>query len=496
VALWWNSALEDPYISYRYAEHLAQGEGLTWNPGEPPIEGYTNFLWVAIMALPAMLGLKMVVAGKILGTILFLTLLIVLYREGLRLGLRPAMSALAVSPMVLVPAWAYYAASGLETLLFTLWTGLALIAHQREMEGRSRGPWSAGFALLATLVRPEGLGVWGLLLFLRVGFGGRAELGRQWRWALAYLAPFFAYLAWKLYYFGGVIPLPFFAKHTGDQLYQTYYGLRYIALFLSGFAGPILLLVLLLRQFSRASADSARETGGGYRHLLLFSLAYPLYLLVVGGDVAAAFPSFRLLLPLGPALVLLLMHTLRDFEPMPLARRSLLILALLTAALGIVQAEELYVFTKRINSYNGLATRLLRVPGEPPTAAFLREDARRRGLDDPVIAVLAAGQIPYYTGFRALDRLGLNDSRVAHLPKRQRGMDTKFDTTVLLESRPHYIQTNIPADEVRAGSVRRPWRLADRELWASEEFRNNYTLLEGLEEGRAFFIRKDLLASP
>jgi hypothetical protein len=30
---------DDAYISFRYAHHLATGRGLTFNPGDPPVEG-------------------------------------------------------------------------------------------------------------------------------------------------------------------------------------------------------------------------------------------------------------------------------------------------------------------------------------------------------------------------------------------------------------------------------------------------------------------------
>src|SRR3989442_1472314 len=40
---------DDSFISFRYARHLAAGRGLVWNPGER-VEGYTNFLWVILMA--------------------------------------------------------------------------------------------------------------------------------------------------------------------------------------------------------------------------------------------------------------------------------------------------------------------------------------------------------------------------------------------------------------------------------------------------------------
>jgi len=42
---------DDAMISMRYAKNLARGFGLVWNPGDIPVEGYTNPLWVAFMAI-------------------------------------------------------------------------------------------------------------------------------------------------------------------------------------------------------------------------------------------------------------------------------------------------------------------------------------------------------------------------------------------------------------------------------------------------------------
>jgi hypothetical protein len=44
------SLFDDAMIAMRYAKNLADGYGLRWNPGEPPIEGYTNLLWTLYMA--------------------------------------------------------------------------------------------------------------------------------------------------------------------------------------------------------------------------------------------------------------------------------------------------------------------------------------------------------------------------------------------------------------------------------------------------------------
>jgi len=45
-------------ISMRYARHFADGHGFVWNIGEPPIEGFTNLLWVLWMSVAHKLGLS------------------------------------------------------------------------------------------------------------------------------------------------------------------------------------------------------------------------------------------------------------------------------------------------------------------------------------------------------------------------------------------------------------------------------------------------------
>jgi arabinofuranosyltransferase len=44
------SLFDDAMVAMRYAKNLADGYGLRWNPGEPPVEGYTNLLWTLYMA--------------------------------------------------------------------------------------------------------------------------------------------------------------------------------------------------------------------------------------------------------------------------------------------------------------------------------------------------------------------------------------------------------------------------------------------------------------
>ena len=59
---------DDAFISFRYAQHLAEGQGLVWNPGER-VEGYTNFLWVVSIAIGMLLHIDPIALSLFLGSV-------------------------------------------------------------------------------------------------------------------------------------------------------------------------------------------------------------------------------------------------------------------------------------------------------------------------------------------------------------------------------------------------------------------------------------------
>src|SRR5262245_20471697 len=71
---------DDAFISFRYARNLAQGYGLVFNPGFERVEGYSNFLWVIILALGQFLGFAPhVAANPLLVVFGFATIAIVIH---------------------------------------------------------------------------------------------------------------------------------------------------------------------------------------------------------------------------------------------------------------------------------------------------------------------------------------------------------------------------------------------------------------------------------
>jgi len=54
---------DDAFISYRYAQNLAEGRGLVYNAGER-VEGYSDFLWTVAIAGAVKAGVAAEVAGR------------------------------------------------------------------------------------------------------------------------------------------------------------------------------------------------------------------------------------------------------------------------------------------------------------------------------------------------------------------------------------------------------------------------------------------------
>src|SRR5512143_1281620 len=65
--LYYRFLTDDAFISFRYARHLAMGQGLVFNPGGERVEGYSNFLWVLILAALNRVGVAPETSSQLLG---------------------------------------------------------------------------------------------------------------------------------------------------------------------------------------------------------------------------------------------------------------------------------------------------------------------------------------------------------------------------------------------------------------------------------------------
>ncbi|MDP4198317.1 MAG: hypothetical protein Q8922_04635 [Bacteroidota bacterium] len=212
---------DDTYITFRYAANIAHGFGIVWNPGGPHTEGYTNFLFVLLLAPFSAIGADLLIISQALCVIAVIITAIALSRlkvAGFVRRIGPSgptglsaqwIGLFAATLFLLDPLTWINAYSGMETSLFTMWIVLAITTCDRP-----RLPYI--FATFATLTRPEGA-ILGAILFAINYWHGRTDyetrLSRLFAPAVFYFVlPLLFYAAWKLWYFGDLLPNSFYVK--------------------------------------------------------------------------------------------------------------------------------------------------------------------------------------------------------------------------------------------------------------------------------------------
>jgi arabinofuranosyltransferase len=287
---------DDAYISFRYSRHLAEGHGLRFNVGEsPPVEGYTNFLWVLWLALLHRVGLDITVWSRVssiaCGAVLVAWFTLFLRRE---LRLSPVLAGAAGLVLATLPTMTVWATSGLETMptaLFVFGTFASLWATP------PRGVRAGVFGALAALMRADGVGYVGLVslaALLRWSVTHeRALLRALLSTGAAVGASLVALVLWRLSYYGDVVPNTAHLK-GGFAFSRLVRGWSYVVLNL------LTVLPLLVCLLAAVLALARRGAGLVYPALLvvLGTLGYALW---VGGDFL---PFGRLLVPAAPFFVL------------------------------------------------------------------------------------------------------------------------------------------------------------------------------------------------
>ena len=363
-ALYLQVVVDDAYISFHFARHLNQGYGLVWNVGDPPIEGYSNFLWVMLLALTERLGIDYAVAGLGFGLAAGLGTLAYAFAFARRwFAPQSGWSWFLVAWLVAAGPLASWSSARLETTLFTLF-GLGSLYHLGSFVRRG-AIRDVGLAclqlLLASLTRPEGIGIAATVLWIAtVAWPGsaivaegaelRRRLIRFWiAFALLVMLPFAVYVLWRMVYFQSLLPNTFYAK-TGGGLRHVVRGVRYMTFFARDYLLPFLplaavLAVMKMRLPSRTLPDSdppGAASGAARRAALRLEMllvagvigVFVPYLMLVGGDYM---PMYRFLVPILPGIALLVTAFLAalDRGASPSRKRNWAICAAVFLALGL-----------------------------------------------------------------------------------------------------------------------------------------------------------------
>jgi hypothetical protein len=471
---------DDAYITLRYARNLEHGAGLVYNAGER-VEGYTNFLWTVVASLPFWVGSSPESFLRWAGIGSGLLALAGTARLAFLINGRLAAGGLAAVLVAAMPWIVAESVMGLETAAFAALVTIGLARYLRERQSASRGwPASGGLLSLAALTRPEGVLVAASALLADLkGFRRQGWQQVLARWSL-FAVPVGAHLAFRLAYYGEVVPNTFHAKVSGG-VGTLLRGMEYGGSFLAA-AFPVLLLAAgaAWLQLRRPPAWQTDARPQALWLVPLVAVLYGAYATLIGGDFKPTFRFFAV--PAALACVLaatLLAEGLVARAATWRTASALLALGSVVWTLAVGQPARDFVDWRREQ-----------IPVHRAAGRFLNQAF-------PPHAWLAtgnAGLIPYESKLPTLDMVGLCDRHIARQPAPAEpgavAGHLKGDGDYVLARSPRIVLfqnarfSTGPLPKERVGDVL--FAVSERELWNDPRFHRRYELVSTQLPGFTF----------
>jgi hypothetical protein len=441
---------DDAFIFFRYAENLNSGDGLVYNVGER-VEGYTSFSWVILMAVGDLAGFNIIIFSKITGLIFaFGCILLTAFSYKFTDVITTVTASTATFFLGTTGIFLPWGVSGAETTMFAFLVLLSVLYYLSIRSSGSPRDFSllGAIAGVSTLTRPEGAIIFLVIILDQI-------LHSQTRKRSVYLYSIFFFILlviphfiWRLIYYGYPLPNPFYAK-VGFGLSQVLRGLRYMVKF--GIPALLIILPLIDPVFIN---DFLRRQRIMYP-MFIIVIVYTLYIIIVGGDFV---PGVRFFAPVMALICILSASTIG----VVFNRKIIPFLISITILYNIYMLNFYYITPQMVT--------------EPVTEAgrevglWLKNNAA----PDAVIATNTAGSIPYYSGLKTIDMLGLNDAHIAHREMPDMGAryagHEKADGRYVLDRKPDYIQF------WSSLGWETPVFRSDKELYALPEFHEEYEL--------------------
>ena len=460
---------DDSLISLRYARRLLDGAGLTWTDGHR-VEGYSNLLWILAVAFVGRLGADLIDAARILGVLSTVTVMFSLAWWNFRRAAFPLSwpqawlpAVVGLSFLAFAQPLAVWSIGGLEQPLLCALLALSIPWSFQLLDRVGQDYQTAGWLSLSLglicLTRPDGIIFAAITLgtLLITGWmSGRTAVLRH--ALIAAAGPAFCFggqLIFRLAYYGEWVPNTALVKIAGTATHRAF-GFEYLS---SGFwalwpmSGVALAAMAVL-----VAVPSSRNRG-----ILLTAITavWSTYVVFVGGDI---FPAYRHLTALVVVLAFALAEAAWLLAQAFRTRRFVFVglsAIVLVAFIPYARAQGEDKWIKRAMTE--------RWEWEARDLALLLKDAF--GKEQPLIAVTAAGSIPYWSELPSLDMMGLNDY---YLPRHRppdfgKGMvgHELGDGQYVLDQNPDVIVFDV-------GSPNPSWRTGDQ-LKALPEFSVRYS---------------------
>ena len=216
---------EDAAMLMRYSQHFAQGHGIVWNIGQPPVDGATDFLFMAFLAGLYALGAPLEATVLWVGGLAHLVTVLLVYYGVRRYFKGGTLAALVSAVFLLFGPGLRYTEASFGTPFFAMFAAFTWLMAQEVFENpRSIGKslLFAVFGLMMGLTRPEGVLIAGfMLLAIIFRLGWKNSIRTISVFAAVFLLLGGAYFLWRWNYFGYPLPNPFYKKGGGSLYFDS-----------------------------------------------------------------------------------------------------------------------------------------------------------------------------------------------------------------------------------------------------------------------------------
>ncbi len=238
---------DDAWITFRYSKNFVNGNGIVFNPGWDPVEGYSNFLWIFSGAIPHLLNIDPVIYTKIFSIILNFCTIIMVYKFT-TLFYDKNVSLFAPILYALYYPFHLWTIGCLETpLLLFLIICAFYFAYKETQENNKYPKISFIFSFLVTLTRPDGIiyivGLEGSLIFYHIFLKKEKKIIFQRIFSSLIVGVLYLnYFVWRFLYYGYFFPNTYYVKRSSSFITEG--GIEYLGVFFV-FTSPIILLMLI-----------------------------------------------------------------------------------------------------------------------------------------------------------------------------------------------------------------------------------------------------------
>ena len=422
---------DDAMISMQYAKNLANGDGLVWNAGGERVEGFSNPLWVFIMAAIHLLPLpvpKMSLAVQILGAILLLLNLIFVKLAGDEISEKNIFVSIGA---VLLTALYYplnnWALLGNEVSLLALLITISIWLVFKGFRQGQVSKWIYPLMAIGLFVRMDALVPFTVILLFLIVFDSAHRMTHI-KWGVGFIVgALLLQTALRYAYYGDVLPNTYYLKMTGISLisritrggyvfFKFIWNLNWI-LFLLPF-----IICLIIRN-------------PGSNLLMLVVAAQMLYSIYAGGDAwEHRGGSNRFIAIVMPLFFILFTYSFERLRQSLLAYSEMTD-SKLTRAFSWIAVSAI-VLLGVINFNSLLDTESLKYLFLQGVPLFVEGNERNTTIglyvkeiteEDAKVAVVVAGAIPYYSDRFSIDLLGKNDKLIARSEMKPTGGTSPLD---------------------------------------------------------------------